>query len=52
MPTLHVFELLREAFRGGDTHANRFYVGKILDNVGSYDRESSYPYELVNKNFR
>lgn len=51
MPTLHVFELLREAFRGGDTHANRFYVGKILDNVGSYDRESSYPYELVNKKF-
>lgn len=52
MPTLHVFELLREAFRGGDTHANRFYVGKILENVGSYDRESSYPYELVNKNSR
>ena len=51
VPTLHVFELLREAFRGGDTHANRFYVGKILYNVGSYDRESSYPYELVNKKF-
>lgn len=51
VPTLHVFELLREAFRGGDNHANRFYVGKILYNVGSYDRESSYPYELVNKKF-
>lgn len=51
VPTLHVFELLREAFRGGDTHANRFYAGKILENVGSYDRESSYPYELVNKKF-
>lgn len=51
VPTLHVFELLREAFRGGDTHANRFYVGKMLYNVGSDDRESSYPYELVNKKF-
>lgn len=42
-PNLTVYQLLKEAFRGGDTHANRFYVGKILENVSSADRSSSYP---------
>ena len=31
------------AFRGGDTHANRYHVNKILENVTSYDIQSSYP---------
>lgn len=30
IPDFETYELLEEAFRGGNTHANRYYVGKIL----------------------
>lgn len=43
MPDYEVYKLLREAFRGGNTHANRYYVDKIVENVHSMDRSSSYP---------
>lgn len=53
-PDINVFDLLEEAFRGGDTHANRYYAniklekkGKILG-IGSYDRSSSYPDVIEN----
>lgn len=46
-----VYLLLREAFRGGNTHANRFYSGQILHDVKSYDRASSYPDVQCNKLF-
>lgn len=48
-PSLEVFEMLREAFRGGDTHANRFYSGQVLEHVHSVDRSSSYPDCQVNE---
>lgn len=47
----HLYELLSEAFRGGNTHANRYYVGNILSNVYSADRSSSYPDVQVNCEF-
>ena len=43
LPDRFIFDLLREAFRGGNTHANRYYSGQILEGVSSYDRSSSYP---------
>lgn len=43
LPGEELYTMLREAFRGGNTHANRYYVGMILDNVKSADRSSSYP---------
>lgn len=53
-PDINVFNLLEEAFRGGDTHANRYYAniklkakGKIIG-IGSYDRSSSYPDVIEN----
>lgn len=46
-----VYTMLREEFRGGDTHANRYYVGKILKNVHSYDRASSYPDVMLNSSY-
>ena len=46
-----MYKLLREAFRGGNVHANRFYVGQVLDNVKSMDRSSSYPETQVNLEF-
>lgn len=50
-PNIIVYKLLKDAFRGGDTHANRFYTGKIIPNVKSADRSSSYPDVLVNCKF-
>lgn len=43
LPTYDVFQMLREAFRGGNTHANRYYTKQILHDVHSADRSSSYP---------
>ena len=51
MPTWKVYKLARAAFRGGDTHASRFYVDKIVDNVESWDRSSSYPEVMLNHDF-
>lgn len=39
-----VYTMLLEAGRGGDTHANRNYVGLILEDVDNYDFSSSYPF--------
>lgn len=50
-PKVEVYEKLRLAFRGGNTHANRFYVGKILKNVHSCDRSSSYPDVMLNQKY-
>ena len=40
---LVTYDRLRNAFRGGDTHANPYHVHSILGEVNSYDRSSSYP---------
>lgn len=49
LPDLECFHALRQAFRGGDTHANRYNAGLILDAsrlgvpINSYDISSAYP---------
>ena len=43
LPDWALYQMLREAFREGDTHANRYYVGLHLENVGSVDMSSAYP---------
>ena len=48
LPDYDIFCMLREAFRGGNTHANRYYSGLIMKDVKSYDRASSYPDVQVN----
>lgn len=45
------YNFLRDIFRGGDCHANRFLAGKILENVKSFDRSSSYPDVIINELF-
>lgn len=51
LPDLEIYKMLREAFRGGNTHANRYYADTILYNVKSADRSSSYPEVLCNCQF-
>ena len=50
-PSAPVYVALREAFRGGNTHANRYYAGCILSDIGSMDRSSSYPDVCCNRPF-
>ena len=50
-PAEKEYRLLRKAFRGGNTHANRYFVDKIVDNVYSYDISSSYPTQQLTKLF-
>lgn len=49
LPDYTTYQYCREAFRGGNTHANRYYTGRIIKNVKSYDRKSSYPEVIMNK---
>lgn len=41
------FEMCHEAFRGGNTHANRHYVNKIMHDLGQEDVRSEYPAMLI-----
>lgn len=51
LPDYEQFCMLRSAFRGGDTHCNRYYSGLLVHDVKSYDRASSYPDVQVNCEF-
>ena len=51
LPDFETYRALREAFRGGNTHANRYYAGDIVENVHSADRSSSYPAVMCNCEF-
>jgi len=51
LPDIETYKALREAFRGGNTHANRYYAGDIVENVHSADRSSSYPAVMCNCEF-
>ena len=53
IPTIEIYHLLREAFRGGNTHANRYYSDKKLTSeiqglIHSVDVASMYPDSLCN----
>lgn len=51
-PDYEVFKLLRKAFRGGNTHANRYYADEVIPGpVYSMDITSSYPFQQVCKKF-
>lgn len=41
------FTLLQECFRGGNTASSRYYCNEIIEEVGSYDISSSYPYVMM-----
>lgn len=44
---LKQYLLCREIFRGGNTAGSRYLTNMILDNVGSWDLSSSYPFQMV-----
>lgn len=55
IPDFELHKLLHEAFRGGNTHANRWISGKFVEGDGvvihSKDIASSYPNALVKNKF-
>ena len=51
LPEYEIYKALREAFRGGNTHANRFFTGDVVSKVHSADRSSSYPAVMCNCEF-
>ena len=51
LPDIPQYKLMRAAFRGGNCHANKDYVGKIYSNVYSYDMTSCYPAQQLTKMF-
>jgi len=50
-PDAEEYHIMKQAFRGGDTHASRFYATQILEDVKSADRSSSYPDVMCNDLF-
>ncbi len=51
-PDAEQYKMLRSAFAGGDTHANRKYVGKIItDKMQGVDFTSAYPGVILRKAF-
>ena len=51
LPDLETYHMLREAFRGGNCHANRYFAEQVVHNAHSADRSSSYPDVLCNCKF-
>lgn len=47
IPDLDVYLLLRSSFRGGNTHASRFFSGSVKEDVSSWDISSSYPAQML-----
>lgn len=45
-----IYKLLREMFRGGNTHANAMFTGRIIEDVYSKDKASSY-IEAINNGY-
>lgn len=49
--TLLQYKLLRECFRGGNTASDRYLTNIILKLVGSYDLSSSYPFQMIAREY-
>ena len=45
------YEDLKAAFSGGFTHANAFHANELMQNVGSADLTSSYPFAMIGQLF-
>lgn len=51
LPDYHIYELLKEEFRGGDTHANYLCAGIQWEDIEAWDITSSYPYVIMVKKY-
>ena len=49
--TTEEYNMLKQAYQGGFTHANPWYSGKVMNDVHSFDFTSSYPTVMVSEMF-
>lgn len=49
--TIELYNMLKQAFQGGFTHANANYTNEVLDNISSCDISSSYPFALISEKY-
>ena len=53
--TEHLYRVLKQAFRGGNTHANRYFSNQTLPKEDgpywSYDISSSYPAQILTRKY-
>ena len=49
--TPELYIMCRQAFRGGNTHANVRHANQLIHDIDSYDIQSSYPYIMLCKRF-
>lgn len=49
--TAELYTSLKYAFRGGDTHANIYWVSELVSSADSYDISSSYPFQFMVRKF-
>ena len=47
----NLWKWVKDAFRGGNTHANRFKAGLVIPDVVSYDMASAYPAVIMYERF-
>lgn len=50
-PPLPVYRMLERAYHGGFTHANRFTIGDVFNDVVGFDFASSYPFTMMAEKF-
>lgn len=50
-PEFELYMLLLQAFWGGIAHASFKWVNELLHDLDSYDKKSSYPWELVSRKY-
>lgn len=51
VPSPDIQMLLRYILEGGDTHANIYHLGEVLENVRSFDKSSAHPSQFFLKKF-
>jgi len=51
VPSYRLYQLLHDAFRGGNTHASRYYSNQIIKKAKGKDKSSSYPDDICNKRY-
>ena len=51
VPSYELYRMLREAFRGGNTHASRYYSNQLVKDMDNGDISSDYPDKICNKPF-
>lgn len=50
-PTFEQYHMATRLLQGGYTHLNYFYNGRVLTDVTSYDKSSSYPHVMCTKKY-